>query len=114
MFFRPFNFLLLASLVFWTSGAAQYVHERMEHGDGDEAALVKPDSSHRDKHPDRHNHDDCPTCQLLAHMSAERVAPPASLCVHLPSFISIHVTNRRPPMVESTPFAPIRGPPLGA
>ena len=112
MSFRPFNFLLLAALAYWTSGAAVFVHERMEHADGDEGPeVVQADASHPDKHRDHHNHDDCPTCQLLAHMSADRSAPPALVCIHLPSFTFVHVTDRRPPTVNSRPFAPIRGPP---
>jgi hypothetical protein len=112
MLFRPLNFLILASIVFWTTGAAQFVHEQVEHGHGQESAQADSGSSRRDKQPQRDEHDDCPTCQLLAHISAAGVAPPpVLLCFHPPCFISLQVTDRLPPTVESRPFAPIRGPP---
>jgi hypothetical protein len=117
MQFRPVHSLLLAAIVYWTTGAALYLHERMEHSepDGDEVVAVAGHSGstpqgNNPKHH-HHDHDDCPTCQLLAHMQADHVAPPAIVCVHLPSFVILPVTDRRPPTVDSHSFIPIRGPP---
>lgn len=115
---RATKFLVLACLTFWVTGAAQYVHERVEHADHDDvAALIAAskasagDHSSHDKRPDRHNHDDCPTCQLLAHMTADGVAPPVQICAHLPCVDFVPISDRLPRVVEARSFIPIRGPP---
>lgn len=75
--------LLIASLGWWVSGAAGFVHERMEGAEaGSDAAIAPalnslpalslpngPDGTHGPKH--KHSPDDCPFCQLLATMRAE-------------------------------------------
>src|ERR1700678_3007467 len=104
MLFRPLNFLILASIAFWTTGAAHYLHERMEHGHEEGPAHVDSDggSSEHQRQPQHDHHDDCPTCQLLAHITAVSVAPPPVLvCILLPCFISLQVTDRRAPTVGS-------------
>ncbi|HWE93393.1 MAG TPA: DUF2946 family protein [Tepidisphaeraceae bacterium] len=119
MFYRPLKFLLLACILAWTSGASQYAHERLEHsGHVEAAACCDADgqadncpADHHHKHPAPDDHDDCPTCQLLAHMAADPVAPPVVPCADLPSIPAFTLTDRRPPAVEFRCFAPIRGPP---
>ena len=114
MRFRPIQTLLLASLVFWTTGAAMNLHERLEHSEEAIARAAQAEhssGSQPGKHHDPHDHDDCPTCQLLAHMQADRVAPPGSLCVLLPIHHVELRPDRRPLIVEALTFAPIRGPP---
>jgi Protein of unknown function (DUF2946) len=119
---RPVHAVLLAALVYWTTGAALYLHERFEHGEpdgADEIALAdagQPDSSPAGGHSKHHHHDhdDCPTCQLLAHMQAHPVAPPVMASVHMPCFCTLAVTDHLPPVVDVHFFAPIRGPPVPA
>jgi hypothetical protein len=120
--YRSFKFLLLACILAWTSGASQYAHERLEHAghadtatccDGsNEQCANSPAQHHKHSAPD--DHDDCPTCQLLAHMAADPVAPPVLPCAHLPCVPVVMLTDRRPPAVEVLRFAPIRGPPAAA
>src|SRR5579862_925340 len=109
---RPLHLLLLGALLFWASGAAMNLHERLEHG---EAAIAKAtaEASHdgNSKHRDPHEHDDCPTCQLLAHMQVDHVAPPILVCVHLPIQYLPQRPDRRPLIADALTFAPIRGPP---
>lgn len=142
---RPLNLILLAGLVFWTTGAAQFAHETLEHGDHDEIAVAgdvraeradgiqSPGMASRglgittpfenpaaraaqNSAPKRpaHNHDDCPTCQLLAHLQAHHVTAPAIVCVLLLTDLAPPVVNRRAPTIESQSHAPIRGPPASA
>jgi hypothetical protein len=116
---RWIKFVLLACIVCWATGAAQFVHERVQHADHDEpakllsSAVARPDNA-PPKAPHRHHddHDDCPTCQMLAHMSAMRVVPPTPISVHLPTFCIVPLTDWRSPIVKSHTFAPIRGPPM--
>jgi hypothetical protein len=117
MALRPFKFILLASIVFWTSGAAQYVHELVEHK-GPETAVARATEAprttpvHPDKKSDHHDHDDCPTCQLLAHMSADVISWVAPICGHLRAHSSGFPTDLQlPPASHSIGLAPIRGPP---
>src|SRR5260221_10102827 len=118
MFCRSIKFLVLASLLVWGTGTAQFVHERTEHSDGDEAlAATRPisssdsNSTDHERHPAHHNHDDCPTCQLLAHMKATRVAPPPPVCVHFLTRERASAFDYSVPPSNPLPFAPIRGPP---
>ncbi|HET6252178.1 MAG TPA: DUF2946 family protein [Tepidisphaeraceae bacterium] len=120
MRFRTAHALLLAAIVYWTTGAALYIHERTEHADGDDAGeIALAISDHSDSSPGNHpkhhhDHDDCPTCQLLAHMQAHHVAPPMMASAHLPCLCTLTVTDRLPPVVDVHVFAPIRGPPVPA
>jgi hypothetical protein len=118
---RGINFLLLASLIFWTTGAALFFHERFEHADRDDdaVALAGPgntggnfENSHDSNHRDHHNHDDCPTCQLLAQMQADHGAAPAPICLHERIDCTLHLIDRHPPVIDTQTFAPIRGPPV--
>ena len=73
----------MASLAWWVSGAAGFVHERIEAAEAGSDAVVAsapnllpalglpngPDGPHAPKH--KHSADDCPCCQLLATMRAE-------------------------------------------
>jgi hypothetical protein len=123
MRFRCTYFLLLAALVYWTTGTALYLHERIEHAEPDgapEIALL-PMAGHATSgnhspapkhHHHNHNHDDCPTCQLLAHMRASHMGPAVFVSVFVPSFISLQLTDRHVPGVDAIPTGPIRGPPV--
>ncbi len=113
---RWIKFVLLASIICWATGAAQFVHELVEHGEHDEqaASVVSTPVDHQspaDGRSKHHDHDDCPTCQMLAHMSVTKTAPPPPLCAHLPTFYLLPLFDWRSPVVESHTFAPIRGPP---
>jgi hypothetical protein len=121
MFHRSIKFLVLASLLAWGTGAAQFVHERTEHSELDEAisaaralATRFSDPAHRHPQPPHHNHDDCPTCQLLAHMKATRVAPPPPMCVHVLTYERASTFVYSFPPANPLPSAPIRGPPVAA
>ena len=114
MRFRTFSFLLLAALFFWTSGAAVYLHEALEHGEHDEVAAAE--RGHETPHPAKqpahsHNHDDCPTCQLLAHLQADRPAPAVAMCTLLLSSFAPEIADRHAPTRETRSLLPIRGPP---
>jgi hypothetical protein len=119
MLSRSLKFVLLACIVIWTSGAAQYAHERLEHAGhaeamasgrcSDENCQNCPANHHKHSAPD--DHDDCPTCQLLAHLTADRVMPPAAVCAHLPAFDTVAIPEARPTVLVILPSAPIRGPP---
>ena len=75
--------LLMASLSWWVSGAAGFVHERMEAVEAGADAAVAPapnslpalgspnglDGLQAPKH--KHSPDDCPFCRLLATMRAQ-------------------------------------------
>jgi hypothetical protein len=118
---RSIKLLLLATLLAWATGAAQFIHERIEHADGDEPSAVAvdsapstADSSDPPKAPAHHGHDDCPTCQLLAHMKAAPVAPPPPICVHLPTCELAIIWQESVLTADPIPFAPIRGPPIAA
>jgi hypothetical protein len=117
---RGIKFLLLASLLFWTTGAALFFHERFEHADhqddavtfsAQEAAADHAQGAPDSKHKHSHDHDDCPTCQLLAQMQAEHGAMPAPICLHELIEITLHLIDRHPPVVDCHASAPIRGPP---
>ncbi|HEX4792878.1 MAG TPA: DUF2946 family protein [Humisphaera sp.] len=121
MFHRWIKYLVLASLLVWGTGAAQFVHERTEHSDGDEAMVATgllahrdANSPHHERHPAHHNHDDCPTCQLLAHLKATPFAAPPPICVHLPTREHAPSYDYSIPLSDPIPFAPIRGPPAAA
>jgi hypothetical protein len=122
MRFRPIHNLVLLAIVYWTSGAALFLHEQMEHSQPDGANVVAvadsgragalPAGENSKHHHD--DHDDCPICQLLAHMQAEHVVPEVVVCGLLPSFTTPHIADRLPPAVDSDSFTPIRGPPVVA
>ena len=117
---RLLKYLLLVCLAYWACGAAQFVHEQLEHGDpgrtkavasglqSSSDGLTKPGAPKRS----HHDHDDCPTCQLLAHMSADRPAPAIAVCVHLLQIGAISPGDWRAPVAVALTFAPIRGPPV--
>jgi len=114
------KFLLLASLIFWTTGAALFFHEKFEHGDRYEDALALSvtgsvpghlEGSRDSKHKNPHDHDDCPTCQLLAQMQADHGAAPTPICLHERIDYTLHLIDRHPPIIDAETFAPIRGPP---
>src|SRR5258708_2157744 len=119
MLVRPIKLLLLACFAYWASGAALFVHERLEHADGEGGAVIAAcsqpttalDKSTDHKRP-HHDHDDCPTCQLLAHMSVNRSAPPPPVCVQLPRIGAISPVDWRAPVAMAMTFAPIRAPPV--
>ncbi len=114
---RPLHLLLLAGVIFWTSGAAQFVHEMTEHVDRrGHAPLAAADSSaHQKPSPGKKSDDDdddCPTCQLLAHMSAAVVTPAAPIILQLPANSDVPVADVRAPVHHVISSAPIRGPPV--
>jgi hypothetical protein len=118
MFSRSINFLLLFSIVCWGTGAAQCIHKHVEHAEqGDEeipdaaSALRASASTNRDQRHHPHEHDDCPTCQMLAHMAAVRTESPPLICIELPTFPNPVSGNRLLPVVDSYSYVPIRGPP---
>src|SRR5260221_4428170 len=76
---RSASFVLLAALSFWATGAACFLHERLEHAE--HASSQDPGSSHPEgdgDHPTHHGHDDCPTCLVLASLKSDSAtfAPP--------------------------------------
>ena len=95
---------MLLSVAYFASGAAQFVHEVLEHSDPDEhlpvllekaidsgSLSVDHHSSQSGSHHHHHDHDDCPVCQMLAAMH-----------VALPGF-NLHVAVSEP-VVEFIKF----------
>jgi hypothetical protein len=119
MLSRTIKFLLLAVVTCWAIGAAQYLHEKIEHAEHDDVAVATPSATGADargtSRPDSHrhhdDHDDCPTCQMLAHMAADPVTPPPLICNTYVSLYTLRLNDWRTPVVEAHTFAPIRGPP---
>ncbi len=108
----PLKFLLLACIVYWTSGMAGFLHEYGEHAGHDDVAAATASAGERPPDKHKNNHDECPTCRLLATMSADRAAPPAALlCIAPPALPAEAVGDRLPPVVDPDFISPIRGPP---
>jgi hypothetical protein len=112
--------LLLVCVASWAAGALHYLHERAEsHDDGDssEAAVLLAQSSvhssdHRESH--HHDHDHCPTCQLLAHLTASVVSVSPPVCTHLFCEFAMALTGGQPPAAAARSALPIRGPPAAS
>jgi hypothetical protein len=69
---RLISFALLICVEFCFGGPGQYLHERIFHADEMRGTLAgahradKPQSQDSPTHDPEHDHDRCPTCQLLA------------------------------------------------
>lgn len=122
MFNRHAKYLVLLSIVYWTSGAAQFVHESTEHACRDHtvARLVRlaktaaPKNRPAKPADDAPDDDDCMTCQMLAHMSAHQPLALPTISVPLPSTVVLHIAAQRCESVHLLSSPPIRGPPTAA
>ena len=89
------------------------VHRRNAFFTCSECGIRSPLYDHIPSRSWRHlDHDDCPTCQLLVHMSTTVVVPPVSIPAPLPVAPAPPVVNWRAPVVSLHCFALIRGPPI--
>jgi hypothetical protein len=77
---RWIQLLLLASVVFWTTGSAAYLHELIEHAHAPLSAQAEQHHSKLSK-PAKpaHSERDCPECASLAAMHIANVAPTIAL-----------------------------------
>ena len=110
----PIKLLLIASLSWWVSGAAAFVHEKMEADEDCDAPACAPVSTSDGPQAPKHKHspDDCPICRLLATMRAEpglKFNPPI---VHWVQCGVVTLTpHDAPSLVRFTPIHS-RGPPV--
>jgi hypothetical protein len=108
--------LALACVVYWVTGAGQFIHEKLEHAPDHTGAVVtvkqaaNPLFSTFQKPVE--SEDDCPTCQMLHMMKAPSSTPPS-----LPDFseslvITLVLLAWQVPVVSVPLYLPARGPPL--
>lgn len=113
---RRLKLLLLATFVFWATGAAQFAHERIDHCS--EAVLsqsiaglgvtVLADAAHS------HGHEDCAVCGTFASMAAHHaVANPPVVRPQLCRF-NLSIPDRAIPTGVFELFLRSRAPPTDA
>lgn len=108
MKFSPLRLLILASLVFWTTGAAHYFHESIEHASSSTSNAAS--HGHQGNESEK-SHEDCATCKLLAHLTTDGANAPHFHCQLLPSIDRPHTLSQVAVNSELFSTAPIRGPP---
>lgn len=111
--------LLLGAFVYWATGAAQYLHELIEHHHGVTETTSHPVGTHalpaKNPAPAPDSDADCITCQNLKIMKAAPVAPP--VLAPQPTLLR-HETppllEREVPVLSFVVFIPSRAPPQSA
>src|SRR4030095_8682898 len=84
---RPIKLLLLACFGFWVTGAAHFLHERLDHDHSatGSASSDRPGTSWTLADDDGHDESlGCLCCSMLATMSVSRSMPPALVASHSP------------------------------
>ena len=110
-----FKVILLGSFLYWGTGAAGFIHEKLDHA-GDVAVVPTSaqakDAGQDHKAPAHDDHEDCPTCQTLKMMKMEPSAPPAQPVDSQPL---VYIVQGMQPQLASNPLIAVidaRGPPL--
>ena len=105
---RSLQFVLVFSLVYWATGLARYVHERMEHGQPSVRAIHSGPSIG----VAGHDENDCPVCQALAMMRADRAAAPAVPIATFDLVGSFVPPSQAVPVTQRLLTIQSRGPPV--
>ena len=100
--------MLLLSLVYWASGLARFVHERVEHGD----RAARMSAAGTSLKPSEHDENDCPVCQALATMRADRPALPVVTIANFDLVGLLIPVPQAAPLSERLFTIQSRGPPV--
>lgn len=124
-FAKYLRLLLLPALLYWGSGAAQFLHELTEHAhvrpDEDQSrALSSAASAHHDGDDGEgdnhsqggHDHEHCATCQMLAVMrcGSPIAAPPPLPALDCVATVIVQLQHR-PHILPTFQLPPSRAPP---
>jgi hypothetical protein len=100
--------VLLFSLVYWATGLAHFVHERMEN----EGSSVCATTAGCSVGVAGHNENDCPVCQALATIRADQPVGPVSLVATFDLVGSYVPPSQAAPLSERLLTIQSRGPPV--
>jgi hypothetical protein len=100
--------VLVFSLVYWATGLARYVHERMEH----ETSSAQVSSPGPSVTVAGHDENDCPVCQVLATMRADQPVGPVVLVATFDLVGSYVPPSQTAPFSQRLFTIQSRGPPV--